>query len=378
MASVRHGWLVVQWSSKADPGEPRKRRLLLLTQASSHISILFSMQLGVNLVGRNASALAEVACRAERLGFDSVWRGEAYGGDAATVLAFAAAHTSTIRLGTAILQMPARTPATTAMTAISLDHLSGGRAVLGLGTSGPQVVEGWHGVAFPPPLAFTEEYVAVVRQVLRGDERVEHDGRLLHVPFRGEGSTGLGKALRPGMHTRADIPIHLAAIGPRNVALATRIADGLLPMLWDPYRWETAFGDALRAAPGGFEISPTVPVAVGDDVAACRDRVRPVLGLYIGGMGAKGRNFYNDLVRRYGWESVAEDVQDRYLAGDRKGALAAIPDDLVDELALVGDRGRIADQLAAWQASGVTRLVLADASETAMTTVAELVGPGIS
>ena len=195
------------------------------------------MQLGVNLVGRDAAVLASLARTAESLGYDSLWRGEAYGGDAATPLAFAAAHTSTIRLGTAVLQMPARTPAMAAMTAISLDQLSGGRAVLGLGTSGPQVVEGWHGVATQPPLALTEDYVAIVRQVIAGDRRVEHDGSVLHVPYRGPGSTGLGKALRPGLHTRSDIPIHLAAIGPRNVALATRIADGLLPMLWNPHRW---------------------------------------------------------------------------------------------------------------------------------------------
>lgn len=331
------------------------------------------MQLGVNLTGRDAAAIASHARHAEELGYDSVWRGEAYGGDAATVLAFAAAHTSRVLLGSAILQMPARSPAMTAMTAISLDHLSGGRALLGLGTSGPQVVEGWHGVAFPPPLGYTEEYVAVVRQVLAGDGKVEHDGALLQVPFRGPGSTGLGKPLRPGMHTRSNIPIHIAAIGPRNVALATRIADGILPMLWNPHRADATFAEALGGAPEAFEVSPTVPVAVGDDLSACRDKVRPVIALYIGGMGAKGRNFYNELVRRSGWEAVAEDVQDRYLAGDRAGALAAIPDALIDELALVGDRVHLTEQLGVWRTSGVTRLVLASASERTMRLVAELV-----
>jgi F420-dependent oxidoreductase-like protein len=330
------------------------------------------MQLGVNLGGRDAAAIAQLARTAESLGYDSVWRGEAYGGDAATVLAFAAAHTSRVLLGTAVLQMPARTPAMAAMTAISLDQLSGGRAVLGLGTSGPQVVEGWHGVAFRPPLALSEDYVTIVRQVLAGDRKVTHDGPELQVPYRGPGATGLGKALRPGMHTRPDLPIHLAAIGPRNVALATRAADGLLPMLWNPHRWKETFGDALAGAPDGFEVSPTVPVALGDDIAACRDRVRPMLGLYIGGMGAKGRNFYNDLVRRSGWEAVADEVQDRYLAGDRRGAMAALPDALVDELALVGDRARVADQLEAWRASPVTRLILANGSEATLRTLAEL------
>jgi alkanesulfonate monooxygenase SsuD/methylene tetrahydromethanopterin reductase-like flavin-dependent oxidoreductase (luciferase family) len=212
----------------------------------------------------------------------------------------------------------------------------------------------------------------VVRQVIAGSGRVEHDGPVLQVPYRREGSTGLGKALRPGMHTRPDIPIHLAAIGPRNVALAARIADGLLPMLWNPYRWKEAFGDALATAPPGFEVSPTVPVAVGDDLAACRDKVRPLIGMYVGGMGAKGANFYNQLVRRYGWDAAAEEVQDRYLAGDHRGALAAIPDELVDELALVGDRAHLAEQLAAWRDSGATRLVLATASERALRLLAEL------
>jgi F420-dependent oxidoreductase-like protein len=240
------------------------------------------------------------------------------------------------------------------------------------------VVEGWHGVAFQPPLGLTEDYIAIVRKVIAGDARVEHDGSVLQVPYRGQGASGLGRAIRPGMHTRPDIPIHLAAIGPANVALATRVADGLLPMLWNPYRWERAFGDALRGAPTGFEISPTVPIAVGDDVAACRDKVRPMIGLYVGGMGAKGRNFYNTLVARYGFEQVAAEVQERYLAGDRRGAFAALPDDLVDELALVGDRARIADQLEAWRASGITRLVLATTSTSALRLVAELNASGTS
>ena len=331
------------------------------------------MKLGVTLGGRDAAAVAACARLAESLGYDSLWRGEAYGGDAATVLAFAAAHTSRVLLGTSILQMPSRSPAMAAMTAISLDELSGGRAVLGLGTSGPQVVEGWHGVPFSAPLALTEDYVAIVRKVIAGSGKVEHDGKVLTLPYRGPGSTGLGKAMRPGLHTRPDIPVHLAAIGPRNVALAVRIADGLLPILWNPHRWRETFGDALADAPAGFEVSPSVPAAIGDDLATCRDKVRPVLGTYIGGMGATGRNFYNDLIRRYGWEAVAEEVQERYLAGDRRGAFAGLPDDLVDELALVGDRAHVASQLDAWRASGVTRLVLAAPSEPAMRLLAELV-----
>ena len=331
------------------------------------------MKLGANLVGRDGEQIIAMARLAESLGYDSLWRGEAYGGDAATVLAFAAASTTRIKLGTAIMQMPARTPAMTAMTAISLDHLSGGRAILGLGMSGPQVVEGWHGVPYTAPLQTTEEYVAVVRKMFAADGRVEYHGQRFQLPFRGPGSTGLGKAIRPGMHTRSDIPVHIAAIGPRNVALAARVADGLLPMLWNPYAWKDAFGDSLDAAGGRpFEITPTVPVALGEDVCACRDKVRQLIGMYVGGMGVKGRNFYNDLIRRYGYEQVAEEVQDRYLAGDKRGALAALPDQLVDELALVGDAGRVRDQLAAWRESGVTTLVLASGGERVLTTMAEL------
>ena len=332
------------------------------------------MRLGVNLGGRAADELIAATRLAESLGYDSVWRGEAYGGDAVTALAYAAAHTSTIRVGSNIMQIPARTAAMTAMTAISLDQLSGGRMVLGIGMSGPQVVEGWHGLPYQAPLATTEDYVAILRQVIAGDARVAHDGTRIQVPYRGPGATGLGKAIRPGLHSRPDIPIYVAAIGPRNVALAARVADGLLPMLWNPYRWKDAFGDALADARDGFAIAPTVPVSIGDDIAACRDRVRPVLGYYIGGMGAKGRNFYNDLVCRYGFERAAAEVQDRYLAGDRRAAIAAVPDQLVDEVTLVGSRGHVADQLSAWSESGVSTLILSTTRPDALQTVAELVG----
>lgn len=335
------------------------------------------MRLGVNLTGGSPDEMASMAVLAESLGYDSLWRGEAYGGDAISPLAFVAARTTRIRLGTAIMQMPARTPAMAAMSAISLDHLSGGRARLGLGMSGPQVVEGWHGVPYEAPLATTEDYVAIVRKVIAGEARVDHAGTRLSVPYRGPGGTGLGKAIRPGLHTRPDIPVYLAAIGPKNVALAGRIADGLLPMLWNPYRWKDVYGEAL--APGRdlprerpFEIIPTVPVYIGDDLDACRDKVRPLIGMYVGGMGARSRNFYNQLVRRYGFEAAAAEVQERYLSGDRRGALAALPDELVDELALVGPPARISEQLQAWRDSGVTTLVLAGGSERVLRAMAEL------
>ena len=331
------------------------------------------MQLGTNIGGRDAAALCDLARRAESLGLDSLWRGEAYGGDAIVPLAMAAAVTERITLGTSIMQMPARTPTMTAMTAMQLDELTGGRAILGLGMSGPQVVEGWHGVAYGKPLRATEEYVAIVRKIFAGDERVNFAGDRYRIPYDGDDASGLGKALRPGLHTRADIPIYLAAIGPKNVELATRIADGLLPILWSPTRWRDALGGALDGVDlSSFHVVATVPVAVGDDVAACRDQVKPFIALYVGGMGAKGRNFYNNLVRRYGYEAEAVTIQDLYLSGDRKGAIAAVPDALVDDLALVGPKERIAEHLEPWRTSGVHTLVIGTPRTAAMTTLAEL------
>jgi F420-dependent oxidoreductase-like protein len=332
------------------------------------------LQLGASLPGQTPAEVLAVAQLAETLGYDSVWRAEAYGGDAVSVLGFVAARTARVKLGTNILQMPGRTPAMTAMSAVSLDLLSGGRLVLGLGVSGPQVVEGWHGVPFEAPLATTEDYVAIVRKILAGDAKVEHDGRRLSVPFRGEGATGLGKPIRPTVHSRPDIPILLAAIGPKNVALARRIADGIEPMLWNPHRWKDVYGEVLGLDDGRpFQIAATVPVALGDDLDACRDKVRPVIAMYIGGMGAKGKNFYNELVRRYGFDEAADLAQERYLAGDRAGAVAAVPDALVDEVALLGPREHVAEQLNAWRHSPVTTMVLTTSKEAVLRTMAELV-----
>jgi F420-dependent oxidoreductase-like protein len=332
------------------------------------------VELGTNIVGQTADRVVSLARKAEALGLHSLWRGEAYGGDAVVPLAWAAAHTSRIRLGSSILQIPARTPAMTAMTAQSLDVMSDGRFVLGLGMSGPQVVEGWHGVPYRAPLGTTEEYVAIVRRIFAGDQRVSFSGQHFQIPYHGADGTGLGKPLRPGLTSRADIPVYLAAIGPKNVALATRIADGLLPMLWNPYRVKEGFGDVLAGTSlATFAVAPTVPVAVGDDIAACRDKVRPIIGLYVGGMGARGRNFYNSLVRRYGFDDAADKIQDTYLDGRQQEAIALVPDELVDELALVGPKERVRDQLAAWQASGVSTLIIATPSTVNLETLAELV-----
>jgi len=335
------------------------------------------MRLGVNLgyasPGTNPAELVPLVQEAERLGFDSAWAAEAWGTDAVTVLSWLAASTSRIKVGSAIMQIPGRTPANTAMTAATLDLMSGGRFILGLGTSGPQVVEGWHGEPWGKPLGKTREYVEIVRAALRR-ETVEHEGEHYRIPYDGPGATGLGKPLKLMLRPlRADIPIYLAAIGPKNVALATEIADGWLPIFVDPERFGDAFGASLAGAPDGFEIAATVHVLVGDDVHALRDALKPYLALYVGGMGAKGKNFYNALVRRYGWEEDAERIQELYLGGHHREAIAAVPDALVDAVALVGPKERIRDRLEAWRETPVTTLILGTSDPKALQTLAELV-----
>ena len=304
---------------------------------------------------------------AERLGFDSVWSAEAYGSDAVTTLAWVAARTQRIDVGTAIMQIPARTPAAAAMTAITLDHLSGGRFRLGLGMSGPQVVEGWHGVAYGKPLAKTREYVEIVRSILRRDKPVEHSGEYYTIPATGPDATGLGKPLKTIVHPlRSDVPIYLAAIGPKNVALAAEIADGWIPTLYSASRGREAFEPSLKegfARAGksgdGFDVVAVCPVMIGDDVKSCLDMMKPYVALYVGGMGARGRNFYNSLVQRYGYEKEAREIQDLYLDGKKVEAAAAVPDELVDDTSLVGPPERIRDRLQLWEESGVTTLMAA-------------------
>ena len=320
---------------------------------------------------------------AERLGFHSVWTSEAYGADAVTPLAWLGATTERILLGTGIMQMPARSPAATASTVLTLDHLTGGRVLLGLGTSGPQVAEGWHGQAWGKPLARTREYVEIVRAVLARERPLEHHGEHYDIPYSGADATGLGKPLRSIVHPlRAEVPVYLAAIGPKNVALAAEIADGWLPIFFSPERFAETHGVALgegfaRAGNGkslaGFDLAALAPVVLGDDVQACRDMLKPMLALYVGGMGARGRNFYNSLATRYGYADEARTIQDLYLDGKRGEAAAAVPDALVDEVALVGPRERIADRLAAWREAGVTTLILQTPQREALATLAELV-----
>jgi F420-dependent oxidoreductase-like protein len=265
------------------------------------------------------------------------------------------------------MQIPARTPAATAMTAITLDHLSGGRFRLGLGMSGPQVVEGWHGSPYGRPLARTREYVEIVRAILRRDKPVEFDGEYYTIPApQGPGTTGLGKPLKTIVHPlRPDLPIYLAAIGPKNVALTGEIADGWLPTFFSPGRmamYREWLDEGLRRsgrdpASTAFDIAPMVPVFVGDDVQQCRDLVKPFLALYMGGMGARGRNFYNSLARRYGYEEAAARIQDLYLEGRKGEAAGAVPDDLVDEVSLCGPPERIAERMTIWRDAGVTTLI---------------------
>jgi len=345
------------------------------------------MRLGLNLGyqdwGSNVAGAVTLAQEAERLGFHSIWTAEAYGTDAVTPLAWMMANTETINFGPAIMQMPARTPAMTAMTAATLDMMSGGRFLLGLGLSGPQVVEGWHGQPYGKPLAKTREYVEIVRAVLARDAPLEHHGPHYDIPYTGPDATGLGKALKLIVHPRrAEIPIYLAAIGPKNVALAAEIADGWLPIFFAPEKYETTYADSLRSGfaradgakdPESFDIAPTVTVVVGDDVEMLRGFVKPMIALYVGGMGARGRNFYNDLACRMGYEGPAKEIQDLYLDGKKPEAAELVPDELVDEIALIGPKERIADRLEAWKDSEVTTMIAAAQQPEALQIMAELV-----
>ena len=319
---------------------------------------------------------------ADRLGYYAVWTAEAYGSDSVTPLAWIGARTEKIHLGTAIMQMPARTPAMTAMTAITLDQLSGGRMLLGLGLSGPQVVEGWHGQPYGKPLGKTREYVRIVRTILARQDALVHSGEHYQIPYQGADATGLGKPLKSIIHGRADLPIYLAAIGPKNVELAAEIVDGWLPIFFSPQHYGAVFQESVesgfaKAQPGkslaGFDIAPSVPVALGPDVDACRNAIKPHLALYIGGMGAKGKNFYYDLVSRYGYDGAADTIQSLFLQGKKLEAAMAVPDALVDDVALCGPKERIAERLSIWRNSPITTLNLMTTDLTTVRTLAELV-----
>lgn len=339
------------------------------------------MRLGLN-AGYSGSKLKidiDLIRQAERLGFDSVWMAEAYGSDAATPLAWIAAQTTTIRLGTAIMQMPARSPATTAMTAMTIDALSGGRFILGIGPSGPQVVEGWHGVPYGKPLTRTREFVSIVRQILAREGPLEHKGEHYQIPYTGEGATGLGKPLKSILHGRADMEIFTASITPKGLACSGEVADGVIPVWMNPERPDVItkhLEKGFARAGGGkslesFKIAPFVTCVLGDDVEQCRRPVKGMLGFYIGGMGAKNKNFYHDYAAQLGYEAEADAIQDLFLDGKRNEAIAAVPDRLVDEVALVGPRERIAERLEAWKDSPVTDLLVGTGQPEVLELLAE-------
>ncbi len=341
------------------------------------------MRLGI-MLGYAAGQIdlpLEMVKAADELGVYAVWTAEAYGSDAISPLAWLGAQTKNIKLGTAIMQMPGRTPANAAMTAMTMNQLSGGRFLMGLGLSGPQVVEGWHGVSYARPLSRTREYVQIVRTIFNRQERLTHQGLVYQIPYMGQDGTGLGKPLKSTLSAQPDIPIYLAAIGPQNVQLAAEIADGWLPIFFSPDKYETVYRPHLEAgfarAGGGkgyqqFDIAPTVSVVVNDNLDICYNMLRPMLALYIGGMGAKGKNFYNDLAGRYGYEAEAAEIQDLYLSGNKGEAMMKIPPALIDEVSLIGSKARIRERLGRWLDSPVTTLNMAVFDMASMQTMVEL------
>ena len=330
------------------------------------------MRLGLHVgywgLGLSPEEQLALVREAESLGFDSVWAAEAYGSDAATVLAWLAAQTETIKIGSAIFQMPGRSPAMTAMTAATLDNISDGRVLLGIGSSGPQVAEGWHGQRFAKQLQRTREYVAIVRKAL-ARERLEFEGETYTLPL----PDGPGKALKLTISpVQEEIPIYIAAIGPKNTQLTGEIADGWMPFFFSPENvgdsrqlLEEGASRAGKTLADSFDIAPNVSVAIDDDVDRARDVMRPILALYIGGMGSRDKNFYNALVRRYGFEEAADEVQDLYLAGKKEEAAAALPADLIDTTALCGPKERVAERLAVYREAGVGTLITTPMAPTA-------------
>ena len=314
----------------------------------------------------------EMAQEAENLGFDSVWSAEAWGNDAFTPLCWIGAQTKKIKLGTAVVQLSGRTPTSCAMHALSLDYLSNGRFQLGLGVSGPQVVEGWYGRPFPKPLARTREYIDIIRQVFARQGPVTNDGPHYPLPYNGEDGMGLGKPLKPIVHPLRDrIPIFMGAEGPKNIALATEIADGWLPLFYNPYD-ESVYDQSLTNMKPDFEIAQMVTVNVTDDIENALLAVKYYMSFYIGGMGAKSTNFHKDLFIRLGYEEEAEKIQQLFMEGKRDEAARVLPDELVDAMSLVGPKDRIKDRLQAWRDSRVTTLLVATTDKDMLRTIAEI------
>ena len=317
------------------------------------------MRLGLqlSLAGPDFSIDVGLIREAEALGFDSVWTGEAYGSDSVTPITWVLANTSRIKAGTAIMQMPGRTPAMAAMTAITLQALSGNRFIMGLGPSGPQVVEGWHGVPYGKPLTRTKEYISIVRQIIDRKEPVQFKGEHYQLPYFGEDATGLGKPLKSIIKGDPSLRIYTAAIGPSGLRTSAEVADGVFPFFCDPENFSVfeqplneGFARAAQAKSlENFEILPLVQVTIGDDLEECRLPNKRFLALYGGGMGARGKNFYNDHIKRLGFEEAAVKIQELYLGGRKGAAIGAVPDELVDKVALVGSKDRVRDRLGAWR-----------------------------
>jgi len=344
------------------------------------------MRLGILLryAGETGGPSMDQVLEAERLGYHSVWAGESYGTDAVTPIAWVLARTTKIKAGTGIMQMSARTPTCAAMTAATLQAMSHNRFLLGIGPSGPQVIEGWHGLPYGKPLTRTREYIAIVRKVMAREVPLQHQGEHYQIPYSGPAATGLGKPLKSILHPNPGLKIYTAAISPAGLKTAGEVADGVQPIFMSPERANLITEPVLAgmAAAGGksladFDVAPFVRVAMGSDLAACRDRIRPEMALYIGGMGARSKNFYNDLVKRMGYEDAASKIQDAFLAGRRQDAAAAVPDSLIDETALIGPPERIKDRLKAWKDGAkdhsIGTLLLGGASAEALRVVAEAV-----
>ena len=327
--------------------------------------------LGIGAFGPPGGArIVELAKEAENLGYDTIWAPEIYGSDCFTPLTWIGANTERINLGTSIMQISARTPASAAMHAASLDYLSNGRLILGIGVSGPQVVEGWYGQPYPKPLARTREWVAIFRKIVSRDGPVSFDGKHYQLPM--PGGTGLGKPLKLILHpVRERIPVYLGAEGPKNVAMGAEICDGWIPMFLSPYRMMDMYQDAMRIRNKDFQIAATVTVIIDNDVPRALDQIKQNVGFYVGGMGAKSFNVHKDHVSRMGFGAEADRVQELFFAGRRDEAIAAVPDELCDEISLVGPKGRIRERLAAWKDSPVTMLNIGSANPDTLRFMAE-------
>ncbi|MBN9563319.1 MAG: LLM class F420-dependent oxidoreductase [Alphaproteobacteria bacterium] len=342
------------------------------------------MQLGITLkLGAGNPVDIDKVLEAERLGYSQVWAGEAYGTDAVTPITWVLARTTKIKAGTGIMQMQARTPTCVAMTAMTLQMMSGNRFLCGIGPSGPQVIEGWHGVAFGKPLARTKEYAAIIRQILRREAPLTFKGEHYQIPYAGPDATGLGKPLKSIVHGDPSLPIYTASITPAGLRTAGEIADGTLPIFFSPEQPNLitdAIEEGMKKSANSktmadFDNAPYVRIRMGDDLDACRDALRPELALYIGGMGARSKNFYNDLAKRLGYEEAAETIQNYYLDGKKKDAEAAVPAKLIDEISLVGPAARIKDRMQAWKDVAKTHkvrtMVLTGGSVQALRVAAE-------